>query len=102
MNELIILEHNYPLYIAAWFGITIFILWLFRFMSRKMKNTDDHQTKSSLFTITIFLGIPLLLAAVIGPLIFIIGDKNMLPLYRYAWIGLIGIFVVYFIFKQKS
>ncbi len=102
MNELITLQHNYPVYIAVWFSITLFILWLFRFMSKKMKNTEVHQSKSSLFTITIFIGIPLLLAAVLGPLLFIIGDKNMLPIYRYVWIGLIGISIFYFIFKQKS
>jgi hypothetical protein len=71
-------------------------------MARKMKNTDDRQTKSSLFTITVFLGIPLILAIVVGPLFFLIGDKNMESEYRYLWMGLIGIFLIYFIFKQKN
>ena len=97
-----LLSHNYPVYIAIWFIVTVFILWFFRFMSTKMKNTDDRQTKSSLFTLTIFIGIPLLLAAVMGPIIFIIGDKNMQPTYRYLWLGLIGVFIIYFVFKQRS
>ena len=71
-------------------------------MHRKMRNTDDRQTKSSLFTITVIIGVPLLLASVIGPLVFIIGDKNMNPEYRYTWIGLIGVFVIYFLLKQRK
>ena len=102
MQEVQLLEHNYPLYIGVWFAATIFILWFFRFMYRKSRDTEDRQTKSSLFTITVILGIPLLLATVIGPLVFIIGDKNMLSLYRYIWIGLIGIFILFLIYKQKK
>ena len=102
MTETQILKHNYAVYISVWFIITVFILWFFRFMSGKMKNTDDNQTKSSLFTITIIFGIPLLIAAVIGPMFFLIGDKNMESTYRYLWIALIGAFVIYFIFKQRS
>jgi len=102
MSGIEILEHNYPLYIAAWFVATVFILWFFRFMTRKMRDTDDRQTKSSLFTITMFLGIPILLVIVIGPLFFLIGDKNMETEYRYLWIGLIGAFLLYFFFKQRN
>ncbi len=99
---MILIEHNYPIYIAIWFLITVFMLWFFRFMSRKMKNTDDRQTKSSLFTLTVFLGIPMLLIVIIGPLLFIIGDRNLGSLYRYVWIGLMGAFLMYFIFKQRT
>ncbi len=99
---MILIEHNYPLYIAVWFLITVFMLWYFRFMSRKMKDTDDRQTKSSLFTLTVFLGIPMLLIVVIGPLLFIIGDKNLGSFYRYVWILLMGAFLIYFIFKQRT
>lgn len=97
-----LLEHNYPVYILLWFVMTVFILWFFRFMTRKMRDTDDRQTKSSLFTITILLGLPMILAIVVGPLFFLIGDKNMESTYRYLWIGLIGIFLIYFIFKQRN
>ena len=102
MQALQLLEHNYPVYIAVWFVMTVFILWFFRFMTAKMRNTEDRQTKSSLFTITIFLGLPLILAIVVGPLFFLIGDKNMEPELRYLWIGLIGVFLLYFIFKQRN
>lgn len=97
-----LLEHNYPLYITIWFVMTVFILWFFRFMTGKMRNTEDRQTKSSLFTITIFLGLPMILAIVVGPLFFLIGDKNMEPEFRYLWIGLIGVFLLYFIIKQRN
>ncbi len=102
MQSVQLLSHNYPVYITIWFVVTIFILWFFRFMSHKMKNTDDRQTKSSLFTITVLVGIPLLLIAVMVPLIFIIGDKNMNSAYRYLWMGLIGVFLLYFIIKQRK
>ncbi|HWA07747.1 MAG TPA: hypothetical protein VG961_14445 [Ignavibacteria bacterium] len=102
MQGIQLLEHNYAVYIALWFLMTLFILWFFRFMTRKMRNTDDRQTKSSLFTITMFFGIPLLLTIVVGPLFFLIGDKNMESEYRYLWLGLIGAFLIYFIFKQKN
>jgi L-asparagine transporter-like permease len=98
---MVVLEHNYPAYIAIWLFITIFILWYFRFMARKMQDTEDRQTKSSLFMLTVLIGIPLLLVAVLGPLLFIIGDKNMQPLYRYVWMGLIGLFLLYFVMKQR-
>jgi uncharacterized membrane protein YuzA (DUF378 family) len=102
MQELPPIQHNYPVYISVWLTTSIFILWFFRFMYRKMRDTEDRQTKSSLFTITIFIGLPLVLASVVGPLLFIIGDKNMLPVYRYIWIGLIGAFLLYFLLKQRN
>ncbi|MBE2226741.1 MAG: hypothetical protein IAE93_05345 [Ignavibacteria bacterium] len=102
MQALQLLEHNYPLYITIWLVITVFILWFFRFMTRKMRDTDDRQTKSSLFTITMFLGIPLLIAIVVGPVFFLIGDKNMDSEYRFLWLGLIFIFLLYFLFKQRK
>lgn len=97
-----VLEHNYPVYIAIWLGISLLTLFIFRAIPKKMKQIEDRQTKNSLFSIMIFFGIPLMLAAVVGPLIFIIGDKNMEPLYRYGWIGLISVFLIYFFVKQKS
>lgn len=94
--------HNYPLYIAIWFAATVFLLWWFRIMTRKTRETDDRQTKSSLFTLMIFIGLPLLLGVVLFPMVFIIGDKNMDSLYRLIWGGLIFLFLVYFIIKQRT
>lgn len=96
------LEHNYPLYIAIWFGLSLITLWLFRVIPRRMKEVKDPQTKSSLFTILIVTGIPPLLACVIVPAVFIIGDNGMEPIYRYGWSALVLIFVIYFFIKQKS
>lgn len=97
-----VLEHNYPLYILIWLGVSLTVLFIFRVIPKKMKQIEDKQTKNSLFTIMIFFGLPLMLVAVVSPLIFIIGDKNMEPLYRYGWIGLISVFLIYFFIKQKS
>lgn len=96
------LEHNYPVYIIIWFVISVTALIIFRAIPRKMKETEDRQTKSSLFTIMIVLGLPLLMAAVLGPVIFLIGDKNMDSTYRIIWSALVLIFIIYFIFKQRS
>ncbi len=96
------LNHNYPVYILFWLIISIATLWLFKVLSRKMRETEDKQTKNSFFTILIIVGIPLLLAAVLGPLVFIIGDKNMANIYRILWGGLILIFMIYFYIKQRT
>lgn len=96
------LVHDYNIYIAVWTAISIFLLWFFRFMYKKMRETEDRQTKSSLFFITMFFGIPLMLAAVVGPLFFLIGDKNMSDVHRYIWIGLITVFLFYFFVKQTG
>lgn len=102
LQETELLVHDYTIYIAVWFAISVFLLWFFRFMYGKMRLTEDRQTKSSLFFITMFFGIPLLITAVMGPLFFLIGDKNMSPEHRYIWIGLIVILLIYFFAKQKT
>jgi hypothetical protein len=67
-----------------------------------MKNVEDRQTKSSLFTIFVVTGIPLLMISILGPLVFIIGDKNMDVTYKGVWGSLVSVFVVYFFIKQRS
>jgi L-asparagine transporter-like permease len=96
------IEHNYPVYIAVWFAVSILTLLIFKGIGRKMKKIEDRQTRNSLFTVMIFTGLPLLLLSVLAPLIFVIGDKNMEFLYKAIWIGLILIFLIYFLKKQKS
>jgi len=67
-----------------------------------MKVVADPETKNSLYTILIFIGVPLLLASVLTPAVFLIGDKNMDDVYRIVWGGLCLGFVVYFLIKQKT
>ncbi len=67
-----------------------------------MKETEDMQTKNSLYTLLIFIGIPLMLVSVLAPPVFLIGDKNMDLVYELIWGGLCLIFVIYFIVKQMS
>lgn len=96
------IEHNYPVYIAIWFTVSILTLLIFKGIPRKMKKIEDRQTRNSLFTIMIFIGLPLLLIAVLAPLVFVIGDKNMEFHYKAVWIGLILVFLIYFFMKQKG
>lgn len=96
------MEHNYPFYIVIWFIISLFALFVFRVIPKKMKSIEDRQTKSSLFTILVVTGIPLLMVSVLGPLVFIIGDKNMDVTFKAVWAVLIGVFVIYFFIKQRS
>ena len=96
------LEHNYPVYIAIWTAISLMSLFIFKVVPRKMKQVNDKETKSSLFTIMIFAGLPLLLVSVLAPLIFVIGDKNMEFHYKVIWIGMIVVFLIYFFMKQKT
>jgi hypothetical protein len=80
------IEHNYPVYIAVWFAVSILTLLIFKGIPRKMKKIEDRQTRNSLFTVMIFIGLPLLLISVLAPLIFVIGDKNMEFHYKlYDW-----------------
>jgi hypothetical protein len=65
-----------------------------------MKEITDKETKNSLYTILIFLGVPMLLVSVLAPPVFLIGDKNMGLKYELVWGGLCLIFVIYFIVKQ--
>jgi hypothetical protein len=67
-----------------------------------MKEITDNDTKNSLYTILIFIGVPLLLVSVLAPPVFLIGDKNMDPEYQLIWGGLCFIFVVYFIIRQRN
>ena len=67
-----------------------------------MKHITDHQTKNSLYTILIFIGLPLLLVSILAPPVFIIGDKDMDNVYKIVWGGLCLGYVVYFIIKQMS
>jgi hypothetical protein len=77
-------------------------LLLFRFVPKKMKTVSDQQTKDSLFTILIFTGMPLLLASVLTPAIFIIGDKDMELAYKIVWLTLCLPFIIYFIIVNKN
>ncbi len=82
--------------------IALLTLFIFKVIPRKMKKTEDRQTKSSLFTIMIFIGLPLMLIAILGPMVFIAGDAGMGLSYKLIWGGLIIIFLFYFFMKQKS
>jgi purine-cytosine permease-like protein len=93
---------NYLLYILAWAGILILIYLLFKFLPAKMKQTEDRQTKNSLFSLLLILGVPLIFAAVIGPIILVAGDENMPVHYKYGY-GIISVIVIaYLVYLQVT
>jgi len=67
-----------------------------------MKEITDKDTKNSLYTILIFIGIPFLLVSVLAPPVFLIGDKNMDLVYELIWGGVCMVFVIYFIITKRS
>jgi len=91
------IEHNYPVYIVIWSAVSLLTLFIFKTVPKKMKLVKDKETKSSLFTIMIFTGLPLLLVSVLTPLVFIIGDRNMEFQYKAIWAGLIVVFLMFFL-----
>jgi putative copper export protein len=93
---------NYLLYISVWIGLLLILLLLFKFLPAKMRNTEDRQTKNSLFALFMILTIPLVLICIIGPIILIAGDENMPDKYKYAF-GIIALIAVgYIIFLQTT
>jgi len=94
--------NKYIIYISVWFIISVITLLLFRFIPKKMKEITDKDTKNSLYTILIFIGIPFLLVSVLAPPVFLIGDKNMDLVYELIWGGVCMVFVIYFIITKRS
>lgn len=93
---------NYLLYISVWAGLLLILLLLFKVLPAKMKNTEDRQTKNSLFALLMMLSIPLILICVIGPVILVAGDENMPEKYKYAF-GIIALIAVgYIIYLQTT
>ena len=67
-----------------------------------MRNTEDRQTKNSLFALLMMLSIPLILVCIIGPIILVAGDENMPEKYKYAF-GIIALIeVCYIIYLQTT
>jgi amino acid permease len=93
------LEDN-SLYIIVWIGILVLLFLLFKVLPKKMKQTEDRQTKNSLFAIMLILGIPLILIAIIAPILLVAGNENMPVIFKYGY-GIISLAVVaYLIYLQ--
>jgi hypothetical protein len=73
---------------------------MFKTLPKKMKSVNDRAVRSSIFTVLIFIGVPLALIAILSPMIFIIGDKAMSSTYKLIWGALVFAFIVYFAVKQ--
>jgi hypothetical protein len=94
--------NRYIIIMTGWFLGSIITLMMFRFIPRKMKMVEDKETKNSLYTILIFLGVPMLMAAILTPAVFIIGDAGMDSVYKIVWGGLCLLFIIYYFFVNRS
>lgn len=93
---------NYLLYFLVWVGLLLLLLIIFKILPAKMRNTEDRQTKNSLFALFMMLVIPLVLVCIIAPIILIAGDENMPVKFKYAF-GIIALIAVsYIIYLQTS
>ena len=55
-----------------------------------MKDSDDRQTKDSLFTIYMVIAIPVFFTVTLVPILILAGDEKMPVNYKYTF----GVFVV--------
>jgi putative copper export protein len=93
---------NYLLYILVWTGLLLILLVLSKTLPAKMRNTEDRQTKNSLFALFLMLVIPLVLVCIIVPIIMIAGDENMPDKYKYAYGVIAFIVIVYLVYLQTT
>lgn len=94
--------NEYSYYIIIWILILGLLYILFKFLPPKIKHTEDARTKNSLFVILMTLTIPLILAAVIGPILLVAGDENMPVRYKYGY-GVISVVVIaYLVYLQTT
>jgi cytochrome c biogenesis factor len=93
---------SYLIYLLVWVGILFLLGVLFKLIPDRMKETKNIQAKNTMFTILMLLGIPLILIAVIGPVILVAGDESMPLKYKYGF-GIIALLVIgYIIFLQAG
>jgi hypothetical protein len=67
-----------------------------------MKETKNIHTKNTMFTILMLFGIPLILIAVIGPIILVAGDENVPLKYKYGFGIIAFLIVMYLVFLQMG
>ncbi len=92
----------YTIELIVWIVLVLFTIFLFRKIPAKMKVSENPQTKSSLFTLLLILGIPLILFESIAPILILAGDHNMPVVYKYIFGGEILAVVIYFLSTQRS
>lgn len=94
----------YLLYLLIWLSIVLILNILFRTLTPKMKNTDNLQTKNTLFTILLFTSIPLLMTGIIAPIVILAGDEKMPVSYKIFFIifAILTIITSFGFRKEKS
>ncbi len=88
--------------LVIWITMVLFTIFWFRFVSRKMKQTDDQRTKGSFFTLMLLFGIPLVLFEIIAPIVILMADGLMPVGYKIAFGGEIFVVIIYFLSTQRS
>lgn len=94
--------NTYEIELVCWLGLILFVIVFVRSLTRKIKNTEEPQTKNSLFTLMLLIAIPVILFEIIAPIMILIGDKQMPVIYKYIFVGEIILVLVYFLSTQRS
>jgi amino acid permease len=92
----------YTIELIGWFVLMVFLIFFFRGMTRKIKNIEDAQSKNSLFTLMLLVGIPLLMFEIVAPIMILMGDKAMPVVYKYVFGAEILVILIYFFSTQRS
>ncbi len=70
-------------------------------MSRKMKDTEDRQTKNTLFTLYMVLAIPIFFSVTLVPILIMAGDEFMPVTYKYIFGMIVFAILLLIYFKRK-
>ncbi|RPI16993.1 MAG: hypothetical protein EHM58_10765 [Ignavibacteriae bacterium] len=93
----------YLIYLLVWLSIILILNILYRVLPKKMKETENQQTKNTLFTILLFTSIPLILIAFIAPILILAGDKAMPGDYKIYFVVIAAVSIIAsFTIKKKS
>ena len=93
----------YLTYLLVWIAIIIILNLLYRVLPVKMKETEDPETKNTLFTLLLVSSVPLLLIAFLAPIIILAGDENMPDIYKIYFVLIaVTLITASFILKKKK
>lgn len=93
--------NHYLIYTGIWVAIATIIILLFKYIPRRMKETESSGTKSFLFMILMVVGLPLILFEFLAPIIIIMGNQDM-PANEKIYFGIIVvIFIFFFMMRNK-
>ena len=96
--------NEYIIYFLVWALLIVMLSVFIRFMVVKIDRTELKESKNSLFTMLMLVGIPATLILLITPIIVIGGDKYLQAEYKLMFIilALITITAVYYIQTRRK